>query len=304
MRIEDLNIFLMLAKTQNVNRAAQLLGVSQSAVSKVLQRLEQSLQVNLAERSRSGLRLTAAGKLLVKKARDVVGAVHSLEADFSNHRSRIRGQIRIGTFMPMLPGTLLPLIRRLLGESDDYRLSISLQISSHLINDIEQGNLDLALCLVGPKLPDSLSSEPLGQRGYVLVCRQGHPLAKNVCGLHDLAAARWLLPARPVAMRLEVEEFFRERGCESLDVVVETDISTSLLIDLVNTTDLVTAFTMETLSSIHSAHNGLRFHVLHTIAASNELRLIYRRNAPMMPGVQRMRELIHEAFRKEYENAG
>lgn len=296
MRIEDLTLFISLANTRNISSTARVHGLSQSAVSKVLQRLEAHFEIPLVERSREGLRLTSAGAMLHAKALQVCGAVDSLNADIVAHRATLRGQVRIGTYLPMFTATLLPLVRKMHTESPECHLTISVQISSRLISDVVDGTLDLALCVSAEKLAAPLVSERLGPESYSFVCSSKHPFLREGASLEALARARWLLPAHPVAMRREVDAYFQQQLACELDIAIETDVSTSLLADLVQSTDLVTAFTAQTLKHMDSKASRSAFCVVHRVPSESEVLLVYRRGTVLTPGARRMRELVHEAF--------
>src|SRR5215813_3460194 len=71
MRIEDLRVFAVLAETRSLHRAAQKTGLTQSAVTKILQRLEAEFEIQLVDRSGRGIELTSAGRVLLERVADV-----------------------------------------------------------------------------------------------------------------------------------------------------------------------------------------------------------------------------------------
>ncbi len=112
MELRHLRYFLAVAEVENVSRAAQRLNISQPPLSRQIRQLEEELGCALFERTPKALRLTAAGKVFVKQAGEVlrrvelaVEAVRAVEG---------REAVRIG-YAPSLALDILPRLLRCLG---------------------------------------------------------------------------------------------------------------------------------------------------------------------------------------------
>src|SRR5437868_6918270 len=96
MNLGHLAIFRAVAEEKSVSRGAERLMVSQPAVSKQLAQLERSLGVRLLDRHPRGVRITAAGEVLLTYARRIFAAEAEAEAAIEELRGLRRGRLRVG----------------------------------------------------------------------------------------------------------------------------------------------------------------------------------------------------------------
>src|SRR5258705_724606 len=176
MRLEDLQVYSVLAETENLRRTADKVGMTQSAITKILRRLETEFDLALVERHARGVALTQAGRILLERAVILKSAIGDLRTEMSALKSAELGTVRLGTIPPRLETTLLPLFPRLLSPGSQIRFEISLQVSSMLIREVQRGDIDLALCLAPESIPEDLQSDKLGKLPFQVVGRSGHPL--------------------------------------------------------------------------------------------------------------------------------
>src|SRR5258706_6166174 len=116
MRVEDLGVFTVLAETQSLRRAADKVGLTQSAITKILHRLETEFELPLVERHTRGVALTPAGRILLERASALKNAVGDLKTEMLALKSAKLGTIRVGTIPALLETTFLPLLPRLLAR--------------------------------------------------------------------------------------------------------------------------------------------------------------------------------------------
>src|SRR6266550_6252357 len=95
VNLDQLETFLVLARCGSFTRAAAELHLSQPAVSRHVQKLEQELGVSLLTRRRGRIELSEAGERVRSYAEDVVGGYHRLVTHLGNHPSRLAGDLRI-----------------------------------------------------------------------------------------------------------------------------------------------------------------------------------------------------------------
>jgi DNA-binding transcriptional LysR family regulator len=135
---------LLVAEHLSFSRAAQVLGVRQSAVSRLVRALEDMLGVSLFERASSGVRLTAAGRRFLERSRPALAEIdHAVKAAASAGRGA-EGVIRIGIMSSVSGG----FVRNLLGYYHCDNPAISLDIvegsASEHIARITERQLDIA----------------------------------------------------------------------------------------------------------------------------------------------------------------
>ncbi|RNF35284.1 LysR family transcriptional regulator [Paracoccus methylarcula] len=205
--LKQLRAFVAVAESGQFTRAAERLGLSQSATSTLINQLEGNLGLRLFDRHTRLLRMTQAGEEALSIARQAVGDIDRLieNAQELNILSRGRVGIASGTLQAAL---LLPRLIRSFGENHSG-IDISLHDVSErvMIDMVKNGSVDLGLGTV----PDG-DSEVVGTRlaadAFLVVMRPEHPLAKaGALRWKDLAEETLIGPQRgnPIRERLQAE---------------------------------------------------------------------------------------------------
>lgn len=146
----EMQVFQRVVTRGSFAMAANDLGLSPSAISKLVARLEQRLGARLFNRSTRRLALTQEGQLYFQSSRDVLRAIEAAEAEIASTRNAPRGQLRVHTFptfaVDHLSGALPDFLAR------HPRITIDFLVTNQAV-DLLAENVDLAL-RVG-QLPDS-----------------------------------------------------------------------------------------------------------------------------------------------------
>ena len=144
--VDDLPIFLAVNDKQSISAAARHLGMPKSSVSRILNRLEDSLDIRLFDRNTRQMRLTAEGEIFVMHATTILDQVHLADATLSGIRHAPSGVLKVS--LPMAFSR--EIIGGRLAEFSDQYPDITLQItvSAQPVNLLRE-DLDLAF-MVGP----------------------------------------------------------------------------------------------------------------------------------------------------------
>jgi DNA-binding transcriptional LysR family regulator len=299
MRIEDLRVFSVLAETRNLQRVAQKTGLTQSAVTKIVQRLEAEFDLRLVDRKGHGVELTTAGRMLVERAADIGASVANTYAEMAAAKSESAGKIRIGVVPALLESALLPVLARYTARESAVSFRLSVQVSALLFDELKDGQLDLALCFMSDlAADDELQSDHVGQQRYRIVARKGHPLtASKQIAPAALQAAKWLLPLPGHGLRQLIDRYFTEHELAPPHAVVETDASMTLLTSLLRNSDLITLLTEPMLHT----HAGRDLVALpdETALLESRIGLFHRRKTYLSPAVQKFRAALHEALPRQ-----
>jgi LysR family transcriptional regulator, carnitine catabolism transcriptional activator len=184
----DLDIFLVLAETGSFRRTAAQVHLSQSAVSGVVARLEESLGTRLFDRTTRSVNLTAAGQVFVEQAK-LLNA-QTLEAvERVQHITQIQsGKVSMAA-LPSLSATVVPhVMARYAAQYPDIALQLHDTLSGPAFDLVRAGSVDFALTAANPDYPD-LDYTPLSADGFVLLIPQNHRLAKGKTPLNWLQVA-------------------------------------------------------------------------------------------------------------------
>ena len=194
MELRQLDYFAAVAADLNFSRAAQRIHVVQSALSASVSRLEKELGVELFDRSKRQIALTAAGEVFLAHAREVILTAQRARSSVEGHRGELTGTVTLGTLMSW--GTLnlaaaLEEFRRL-HPLVSVRLRQSLAGSAGHLDAVANGQMDLALVSITQPSRQitllELTHEPM-----VFVCDSTHALAqRRRVRLADLAGHEFI----------------------------------------------------------------------------------------------------------------
>ena len=193
MDLRHLEAFVLVARHEQVNRAAQDLHLSQPALSRQIRALEKDLGVQLFVRHPRGVRLTAAGKVLRAGAEEALGRLESLTEEV---RTEAENTVVVRIGIP--PGLPQDWFRSRVQGCDHVSLSLFEAPTDEQLSMFEKGALDITLTHV--RNPSSASRVVLTQELGV-VARTDSGLFRSIgdrdaVGLHDLDNLRVMAHSR------------------------------------------------------------------------------------------------------------
>lgn len=156
----ELTYFLEVARTLNLSRAAERIGISQPALTLAIKRLEDSLGSDVLIRSKSGVRLTKAGEKLVFRARNLFELWEQIQQDIEKDQKEIRGLYRIGCHASVAMYTLPHFIKKLLLENPNLELKLQHDLSRKITEEVISSRLDFGIVINPVEHPD-LVIQPL-----------------------------------------------------------------------------------------------------------------------------------------------
>lgn len=166
VQLHHLDSFVVLAEELNFTHAARRLGISQSALSNRIQRLERDVGSPLIERnSRRNWQLTEAGAHLFREVRAGLERLETAVADVQRLGKGETGELQIGV-APSLPSPFLAgAVAAFRGRSPDVRVSLREMSTEEQVAELRRGALDLGLARGRPNAPDlwceEVAREPL-----------------------------------------------------------------------------------------------------------------------------------------------
>lgn len=168
--------FVALARTRNFTRAAEELHLSQPALSRAIQKMEDQLGQPLFERKPREVVLTELGEKLLDRAREILQFMEDTFAELSEagHRARIR----LGTIPTIAPYFLPRLLRSFAGKHPDVLTVVQEDTTDNLVKRCVRGEIDMAI-LALPVAAGGLEVEPVFDEELLLVLPAGHPLAAS-----------------------------------------------------------------------------------------------------------------------------
>lgn len=143
--LSSYHIFYVVANTGNISKAARALYISQPAISKSIQKLEDALGCQLFLRSSKGVRLTEEGTLLYEHVRSAFESLTTGEEKLRQFLDLGVGHLRIGVSSTLCKYVLLPYLQSFIHEHPHIRISISCRSTNETLQMIDANQIDIGL---------------------------------------------------------------------------------------------------------------------------------------------------------------
>ncbi|WP_028814851.1 LysR family transcriptional regulator [Streptomyces flavidovirens] len=194
-----LRILRAVADHRTVTAAAAALYLTPSAVSQQLAALEQETGHTLLTRSGRGVRLTAAGDILLAHANAVLAQLERAEAELAAYAGGAAGEVRVVAFATGIAEVLAPAIARLADGHPDIRVRVRDAEGDESLPLVLDGEADVALAVEyrgAPREDDQrLARVPLYAEPFDAVLQASHPLGQAPqVALADLSDSDWIGP--------------------------------------------------------------------------------------------------------------
>ena len=230
MEFDQLRYFLRVAELSNFTRAAEELGISQPALSRSIQRLEEELGQPVFERQGRSLSLTEAGDLLQGRAHQILTMLDDTKAEICDDGQS--GRVRVGAIPTIAPYYLPEVLRQFSEEFPKATLIVQENTTDNLLKSCTQGEVDLAI-LALPVPAKYLEVEELFKEELLLVLPPNHPLAeKEKIRLSDAESYPFVLLDEAHCLSDNIVSFCRERSFQP--VAVERTSQLAMVQELVS----------------------------------------------------------------------
>lgn len=176
MDFGKLKAFIVVAEELNFRRSAEVLGMSQPPLTRLIASLENELDTKLFERTTRRVRLTGAGVLLLREAREIASAVSRIETDIRAVGKKTAGILKIGfsraAFMIRFPAVI--------DEFQDRFPKITLDLreepSGEIVKHVKNGRLDVGF-VEGVTSDSELESHEVDSENLGVLLPKKHPLS-------------------------------------------------------------------------------------------------------------------------------
>jgi len=245
LKPRQLLLLVTIDELGNIHRAAEELGMTQPAASKLLKELEGALEVSLFDRLPRGMRPTWYGEIMIRHAKMTLANLGTAHDEITALKSGLSGQVAVGCIMPA-GIALLPLtVAKLKSHYPLLQMRVELDSSDALLAQLTDSKLDIAVArLFEHHNKSAFDFEPLADEAICVVAKRGHPLTrKRKLKLADLAHLSWILPTGKV-IRHRFDMVFRSLGLDPPQNIVSTP-SLPVTISLLQLADMVATVPIE-----------------------------------------------------------
>lgn len=231
MKLDDIEAFVAVVRSQSLSQAAESLALTQPAVTRRIQNFEEALGVELLDRNTKPLKTTPMGRAVYDQCRAIVREVDALRHLVTDD-APLAGVLRLGVAQTVADVAMLKALHALRSAHPELQARVSTGWGNPLLQKVEDGELDAAIVLLPANrvLPEALSGKMLGKLKMAVVARKG-TLKKRAHTLAECQSHGWVLNPDGCGFRAGLQQTLAAQG-HTLKLNLET-LGTELQLGLV-----------------------------------------------------------------------
>lgn len=207
MNISELDTFVRVAESGSISAASEQLYVSQPAVSRRIQALEQRLNTALFDRLGKRLQLNAAGRALLPQAQQIMATWQDTQRQLETLSDQVSGELHLATSHHIGLHRLAPVLREFRQRYPEVQLNIQFEDSEVAHELVRESRIELAIATLPPEQPADLYSEIIWHDPLIFVGAQAYQ-----ANLAELAAQPCVLPGPSTYTGRMVVSLFADQG--------------------------------------------------------------------------------------------
>lgn len=221
MKIDDISAFVAVVRNQSISAAADALGLTQSAITRRVQNLEQALGVELLDRTVKPPKPSLVGKQVFEQCARVLLEVDRLR-DLVQEDHAPTGVFRLGVIQTIGDVVLLDTLQKLNQAFDGLHTEVTSGWGAQLVQRVANAEIDAAVALFPATkvLPEGLRGRTLGRIELVVVARKD-VMPRKAYKLRDIFSAGWVLNPDGCGFRAGLARALAEQGL-SFKINLET----------------------------------------------------------------------------------
>jgi DNA-binding transcriptional LysR family regulator len=230
VELRQLEYFVAVADELNFSRGAARVHVVQSAVSTAIAKLEHELGIELFDRSKLRITLTAAGSTFLAEARATLNAARHARQSVAQFQGQLSGTVDIGTLQSAGPIDLPAVLDRFHRQHPlvSVRLRQSAGGSAGHLAAIADGSLEIALIALPDKPPNGVTTQVLAVEPLLFLCQPDHRFAdRKRIAIADLARETFIAFTAGWGIRRLTDQAFAQAGIKPASPYEVCDYATA-----------------------------------------------------------------------------
>lgn len=212
---ESYKIFYYVAKNESISKAANILLISQPAVSYQIKTLEDMLGITLFVRTKKGVTLTDEGKVLFNYVEKGVESFINGENALTNLKNLDYGNIRIGSSATVSKHVLMPYLEEFHKLYPNIEIDIINNLTENLLTDLRNGNLDmLILNLPMKESKDLVINKVMDVQDIFVTNKELYSKLNGEVKLEDLNKYPLLFQKKPSNTREYLDNYLKSYNVE------------------------------------------------------------------------------------------
>ncbi|MHA1547393.1 MAG: LysR substrate-binding domain-containing protein [Alphaproteobacteria bacterium] len=218
MTLEQLRIFIAVAERGHMTRAAEALGLSQSAASSAIATLEARYQIKLFDRVGRGIKLTDIGRTFLREARAVTDRASMARAVLQDLAGFPTGSVAVAASQTIATYWLPRRLATFQAASPRVRVNVVIRNTQEVESAVVEGEVSVGL-VEGPTEHPALIRERIDRDYFALVVATDHlPLPLDASGRPDLRAMNWVIREAGSGTRRGLEDLASRQGLSLNDL--------------------------------------------------------------------------------------
>jgi DNA-binding transcriptional LysR family regulator len=230
MNLKRLETFVHVAKRRSFSEVADLMNLTQSGVSRQIKTLEEELDVQLLERSTTYVELTPAGRMVYKKAEELLAQWNQLVQECKEIKNELSGSMKIGASTIPAASLLPRIIKSMHDKYPRIEFSIAAGGSSDILNKLQNHQIDAAIVGRKPEHP-RLQAQCIAEDRLVLIGSSSHPYLSS---FEEIKKHPYIIREKGSGTREAIDQSLRKYGMDPDELRCVAEVgSTETILSLV-----------------------------------------------------------------------
>ncbi|MFP5076835.1 LysR family transcriptional regulator [Rhizobium sp. YIM 134829] len=242
LKMNHLHLILAIEEHGQISAAADALGISQPAASRLLGEVEAIVKAPLCARIARGVELTQFGRALARRARSIFLELRETAREITELKYGSGGSVSLGSVTGPAIHLAVPAVRQVTAAYPGIEINIQIENSNVLMRELLAARHDFVIGRVPDDLdPRLFSMVEIGEEAVDLIVRRNHPLLEEGRITPEmLLRYDWVFQPPSTLLRRAVEESFVAAGVPLPKTVINTS-STILTLSIVKETNAIAA---------------------------------------------------------------
>jgi DNA-binding transcriptional LysR family regulator len=291
----QLRLIQQIAEHGQLQLAAETVGMTQPAASRMLAEIESQVGAALFLRQPKGMQPTEIGRAVLRRARVILREMLSMALDVRALREGFGGTLRVGAVTGPAVSYLVSAIREIKQDAPEADITVDVMPSRELLGHLAAGEMDFVLARILPEFDSQdFNILPMRDEKVAFLARAGHPLCRShVVTLTELVGQEWIMQSRGAPIREAALAAFADVGLAEPKNIVNSS-SLLLTIAYLAQCDAVAPMSEEVAELLIRPPVSAGFAMLqipHEVRVSAYYLLDLKRR-PLSPLAQRLRERL------------
>ncbi len=247
---QQLQVFITVVENKNFSRAAEVLHMTQPAVSQYIRTIEENLGVRLLDRTNKYVRVTKAGEIVYHHAKEIVALYTRMGSLLDDLTNQVKGPLTIGASYTYGEYILPYVIAKMKKQYPDVRPTVTIGNTEKIAELVRNHQLDVGIIEGQIKKDKQMTIQDFAEDHMVIIVSTKHPINQKNVTKEELEKQTWILREEGSGTREAGENVFKQLqispenimtfgSTQAIKVAVEAGLGISFLSRLVVQKELI-----------------------------------------------------------------